>query len=328
VGAVFDKMLREPYPYQKVGANHKLEDCRMLKKYFDSLGLKKDDPRNNKSDDKGGSKDDEGFPAIHDYYMIYDRPSTQLTLRQCKRKRREVFAARMVVPQYLNWSSSPITFDRDDHQDRVVALGVYLLVVDPIIVNTRLSKVLMDGASGLNIIYLETLDLLGIERAQLQPSAGGFHSVLPGKKVLPVGRIDLLVCFGTTTNFRKEILTFEVVGFRGTYNAIIGGPGYAKFMAIPNYTYLKLKMPGPKGVITVSSYKHAYECDVECVEYGEAIESSAELASRLEALAAEAPEPKHHASSFEPPKATKKILLDPNSSDDKVLTISADLHPK
>ena len=36
-------------------------------------------------------------------------------------------------------------------------------------------------------------------------------------------------------------------------------------MVIPNYTYLKLKMPGPKGVITVgSSFEHAYECDVEC----------------------------------------------------------------
>ena len=42
-------------------------------------------------------------------------------------------------------------------------------------------------------------------------------------------------------------------------------------MAIPNYTYLKLKMPGPKGVITVgSSFEHAYECDVECVEHAEA----------------------------------------------------------
>ena len=49
-----------------------------------------------------------------------------------------------------------------------------------------------------------------------------------------------------------------MVGFRGTYHAIIGRPGYAKFMAIPNYTYLKLKMPGPKGVITVSSsFEHA-----------------------------------------------------------------------
>jgi len=70
-------------------------------------------------------------------------------------------------------------------------------------------------------------------------------------------------------------------------------------MAIPNYTYLKLKMPEPKGVITVSSsYERAYECDVECVEYGEAVENSTKLASKLEALAAEAPEPKRHAGSF------------------------------
>jgi len=234
----------------------------------------------------------------------------------------------MAVPQYLNWSNTPITFNRDDHPDKVVAPGVYPLVVDPIIVSARLSKVLMDGGSSLNIIYLETLDLLGIKRTQLQPSAGGFHGVVSGKKALPLGRIDLPICFGTAANFRKEILTFEVVGFRGTYHAIIGRLGYSKFMAIPKYTYLKLKMPRPKGVITVSSYEHAYECDIDCVEYGETIENSTELASRLEALAAEAPEPKRHVGRFELAEGTKKIPLDPNRSDDKVLTISADLDPE
>ena len=59
--------------------------------------------------------------------------------------------------------------------------------------------------------------------------------------------------FGDRANFRSEVLTFEVVGFRGTYHAILGRPCYAKFMAIPNYTYLKLKMPGLNGVITLSS---------------------------------------------------------------------------
>ena len=158
--------------------------------------------------------------------MIYGGPSTQLTARQRKRECREVFAIRMVVPQYLSWSSTPITFDRDDHPDKVVAPSVYPLVVDPIIVNTRLSKVLMDGGSSLNIIYLETLDLLkGVDGHRLQPTAGGFHGVVPIKKALPVGRIDLPVCFGTAANFRKETLTFEVVGFRGTYHAIIGRPG-------------------------------------------------------------------------------------------------------
>jgi len=205
-------MLKEPCPYHKGGANHKLKDCRMLKRHFDGLGFKKDDLKKEKSSDKGDNKDAEGFPAIHDCYMIYGGPSTQLTARQRKREHREVFAARMAVPQYLNWSNTPITFDRDDHLDKVVAPGVYPLVVDPIIVNARLSKVLMDGGSSLYIIYLETLDLLGINRAQLQPSTGGFHGVVPGKKALPVGRIDLPVCFSTAANFRKEILTFEVVG--------------------------------------------------------------------------------------------------------------------
>jgi hypothetical protein len=37
-------------------------------------------------------------------------------------------------------------------------------------------------------------------------------------------------------------------------------------MAIPNYSYLKLKMPGPKGVITVEgSFEQAYYCEQDCV---------------------------------------------------------------
>ena len=47
-----------------------------------------------------------------------------------------------------------------------------------------------------------------------------------------------------------DTLTFKLVGFHGTYHAILGRPCYAKFMAVPNYTYLKLKMLGPHGVIT------------------------------------------------------------------------------
>ena len=103
---------------------------------------------------------------------------------------------------------------------------------------------------------------MGFGLDKLYPSKSPFHSVAPGKRVQPLGQIDLPVCFGTVANFRKEVLTFEVVGFRGAYHAILGRPCYAKFMAVPNYTYLKLKMPGPRGVITIgSSFEHAYECE-------------------------------------------------------------------
>jgi hypothetical protein len=76
-----------------------------------------------------------------------------------------------------------------------------------------------------------------------------------------------------------------VVGFRGAYHAILRRPCYAKFMAVPNYTYLKMKILGPKGVITVgSSIEYAFDCDVECVEHGEALALDEALVANLEKL--------------------------------------------
>ena len=67
--------------------------------------------------------------------------------------------------------------------------------------------------------------------------------------------------FGDSKNYRKEKLTFEVVDFQSAYHAILGRPAYARFMARPCYVYLKLKMPGPKGVITITGdRKKAGEC--------------------------------------------------------------------
>ena len=106
------------------------------------------------------------------------------------------------------------------------------------------------------------------------------------------------------SNYRKETLTFEVVGFKGTYHAILGRPCYAKFMAVPNYTYLKLKMSGPNGVITIASaYEHAYDCDVECIEYAEALVEAETLIVDLDQLGSHLPEPKHRSGTFEPAEA-------------------------
>jgi hypothetical protein len=145
-GGIFDKMLKEPCPYHKGPTNHNLEDCHMLQRYFESLGIKKDDK---KEDPKGDDKD-EGFPEIHDCFMIYGGPSTRLSTRQHKRERREVFSVQLVTPLFLDWSKVAITFDRDDN---IPNPRVYPLVVDAIIANTCLTKVLMDGDSSLNIIY-------------------------------------------------------------------------------------------------------------------------------------------------------------------------------
>jgi hypothetical protein len=91
-------------------------------------------------------------------------------------------------------------------------------------------------------------------------------------EVLPIRQIDLPIMFGDLRNFCTETLTVEVVGFSGTYHVILGRPAYAKFMVVPNYIYLKLKIPDPKGIITVgTTYQRAFECDAECFQFTEAL---------------------------------------------------------
>jgi hypothetical protein len=82
----------------------------------------------------------------------------------------------------------------------------------------------MDRDSSLNILYVHTLRLLGIGLDQLRPSTTPFHGVAPGKRVQPLGQIDLPVWFGTPSNFRKERLTFEVVGSGAPITPYLGGP--------------------------------------------------------------------------------------------------------
>ena len=84
--------------------------------------------------------------------------------------------------------------------------------------------------------------------------------------------------FGNRANFCLEVLTFKVVDFPGSYHAILGRPCYAKSMTIPDYTYLKLKMPGPNGVITVgSAFSHAFTCNREHFELATVVITSSEL---------------------------------------------------
>jgi hypothetical protein len=55
------------------------------------------------------------------------------------------------------------------------------------------------------------------------------------------------------SNYHTKMLVFEVVNFSESYHVILGRLCYVKFMVIPSYTYLKLKIPGPGGVTTVEA---------------------------------------------------------------------------
>ena len=146
---------------------------------------------------------------------------------------------------------------------------------------------------------------------------------------MPLGQIDLPVTFGGPFKYRTKTLTFEVLGFHGTYHAILGRPCYAKFMAVPNYTYLKLKMPGPRGVITIgTSFQRAYECEVECCGHASTVIASKELATLRKEVVEEAPDAKRSSGSFESAEGPKEVLLDPSNSEGKKVRIGTTLSSK
>ena len=79
-----------------------------------------------------------------------------------------------------------------------------------------------------------------------------FVGVTPGM-AMPLGQIELLVTFGMPDNFRTEKVIFDVADSHLPYNGILGRPALAKFMAVTHYAYLTMKMPGPKGPITIET---------------------------------------------------------------------------
>jgi hypothetical protein len=315
---VFDDMLKKSCPYHKTPVNHTLEQCDMLKKYYSRVAAKDGEAKKDSGEGDAGG------------FLIFGGLAVDMSNNQHKQERHEVLAAEKAPPSFLDWSGDAITFSHEDHPNCIPNPGQYPLVVDPVISNSRFSKVLMDKGRSLNILYAHTLQLMGIGLDQLLPSTTPFHGIAPGKRIQPLGQIDLLVWFGTPDNFRKETLSFEVVGFRGAYHTILGRLCYAKFMPVPNYTYLKMKMPGPKGVITVgSSIEHAFDCDVECVEHAEALALDEALVANLEKLVNEdLDSTAKHACSFEAAEQTKEVPLDSAAPEGKALRVSSTLDPK
>jgi hypothetical protein len=92
-------------------------------------------------------------------------------------------------------------------------------------------RIFMDAGSGINLIYAKMLRAIHISLEFLKPIDCSFHGIVPGSANYPLGRIALNV---------------------------------SRFMAVPHYTYLVLKMLGPKGIITVKgSFEVPDLCDKE-----------------------------------------------------------------
>jgi hypothetical protein len=205
-------MLKEPCPYHRGPVKHTLEECAMLRRHFHKAGPPAeggkalDDAK--EEDHKAG-----GFPEVRDSFMIYGGQVVNASARHRKQERREVCSVKVAAAVYLYWSDKPITFDQADHPDYVPSPGRYPLVVDPIIGDVRLTKVLMDGGSSLNIIYAETLGLLWIDLSSVRTGAAPFHGIVPGKRVNPSDNSTYLSASGRPPTFERRPSRSKWSGF-------------------------------------------------------------------------------------------------------------------
>jgi hypothetical protein len=121
----------------------------------------------------------------------------------------------------------------------------------------KVVKTLIDNGVSLNLIMRKIFIEMCLNLKDLTPVQDMFHMIILGHSSTPIGRINLEVYYGTRNNKHKEVLTFEVANFDIGYNCILGRTFLLKFMAVIHTAYTTLKMPGPKGVITIK----ADQCD-------------------------------------------------------------------
>jgi hypothetical protein len=170
--------------------------------------------------------------------------SQKLTLR-------EVLNIELEVPTPLRWSEVPITFSRADQWTSFSEPGRFPLVLKPVVADSKLNKVLIDGRSELNFLFTKTLKKMKLDITDmLTKGASPFYGIVPGNAAILLGSVVLPVTFGETReNYRTEYIKLEVADFETSYHAILGRLVIAKFMAVPHYTYLVLKMTSPTGVL-------------------------------------------------------------------------------
>jgi hypothetical protein len=175
---------------------------------------------------------------------------------------------------------------------------------------------------------------MGLCRSLLRPSRAHLHGIVPGAAATPIGQIILPITYGTRENFRTESIQFEVTNFKTTYNAFLRRPALSKFMAIPHYAYLVMKMLRPHDVIYIrGDIKWAFDCDRESCETASRLLASVELQELKQALAESSPDPvlaeaKTSKTSIQPENTLSMAILLSMEEPSMVAHVGNSLDPK
>jgi hypothetical protein len=168
-------------------------------------------------------------------------------------------------------------------------------------------------------------------------STSPFYGIIPGNAAIPLDSVVLPVTFGETRdNYRTEYVKFEVADFETSYQAILGRPAIAKFVAVPHYTYLVLKMPSPADVLSLQGdLKLSFDYDTEAVELAatnqvpNAMMEIYAASKKLDPSELDIPEKSDKANKPQPAEEVLVKTIDLRTGDSsKTTTIRACLDPK
>jgi hypothetical protein len=150
-----DDILDTQCPYHK-DMRHTLRNCRDFKH---SIGHDRpfqplppppprggpDEPRQPHQQEEGGGG---AFPRVdREVNVIFGGHGSQENKRQQKLNDRQILVATTGPPASYRWSEHPITFTREDQWLNFDHPGKYPLLVDPVIRESRVKKVLVDGGA-------------------------------------------------------------------------------------------------------------------------------------------------------------------------------------
>jgi hypothetical protein len=143
--------------------------------------------------------------------MIQPVPKSKKERKSMSRKVNLAISSPPATTEYLWWSDQPVKFSRADHPRKAPRPGHSPMVLKAQIGGYDIGRVFMDAGSGINLIYARTLKAMCISLSSLKPTDCSFHGIVPGAANHPLGRIELDLCFGSSSNYRREKLEFEVM---------------------------------------------------------------------------------------------------------------------